>query len=82
MKTVFQNGIDVSKHQGTINWKKVKAAGVQFAIIRAGYGKLASQVDEKFVENYNNARANGIKVGIYWYSYATTPAEAKQEAAA
>ena len=82
MKTVFQNGIDVSKHQGTIDWKKVKAAGVQFAIIRAGYGKLASQVDEKFIENYNNARANGIKVGIYWYSYATTPAEAKQEAAA
>lgn len=82
MKTIIGRGIDVSKHQGTIDWKKVKKSGVQFVIIRAGYGKLSSQVDSKFVENYNNAKANGIKVGLYWYSYATTPAEAKQEAAA
>ena len=82
MKTIIGRGIDVSKYQGTIDWKKVKKAGVQFVIIRAGYGKLSSQVDSKFVENYNNAKANGIKVGLYWYSYATTPAEAKQEAAA
>ena len=41
MKTVFQNGIDVSKHQGTIDWKKAKAAGVQLVIIRAGYGTIA-----------------------------------------
>ena len=82
MKTIIGRGIDVSAHQGTIDWKKVKKSGVQFVIIRAGYGKLSSQVDSKFVENYNNAKANGIKVGLYWYSYATTPAEAKQEAAA
>lgn len=78
----MKNGIDVSVYQGNIVWPKVKAAGIEFAIIRAGYGKLASQIDEKFITNYNGATQAGVKVGAYWYSYATTPAEAKQEAEA
>ena len=75
-------GIDVSKHNGTIDWKKVKADGIDFAILRAGLGRLASQKDDKFEENYANAKAAGIAVGAYWYSYATTVDEAKEEARA
>lgn len=75
-------GIDVSRHNGSIDWAKAKAAGVEFAILRAGYGKLASQKDSKFEEYYAACVKNGIKVGAYWYSYATSAAEAKQEAEA
>lgn len=74
-------GIDVSKHQGTVNWSHVKADGVEFAIIRAGYGKQASQKDTQFEANYIGCKAQGIPCGAYWYSYAATPAEARQEAA-
>ena len=73
-------GIDVSVHNGDIDWGKVKAAGIDYAILRAGYGKLAKQKDAKFEDNYNGAKAAGLPVGAYWYSYATTPDEAKQEA--
>lgn len=62
--------IDVSYAQGSIDFKKVKAAGVTSVIIRAGYGSSASQKDERFEENYKNAKAAGLKVGAYWYSYA------------
>ena len=48
-------------------------------VIRAGYGNHISQKDGKFDENYNNAKANGLKVGAYWYSYAHTAEEAIQE---
>lgn len=73
-------GIDVSKHNGVIDWAKVKASGVEFAIIRAGYGKVISQKDAQFDRNYAGATAQGIPVGAYWYSYAHTPAEATAEA--
>ncbi len=73
-------GIDVSVHNGNIDWQKVKNAGIDFAILRAGYGKLASQKDKQFENNYAGARAVGIPIGAYWYSYATTPDEARQEA--
>lgn len=73
-------GIDVSVHNGNIDWQKVKSAGIDFAILRAGYGRLASQKDEKFEQNYKNAKAAGIPVGAYWYSYAMTPEEAELEA--
>ena len=73
-------GIDVSVHNGAIDWNKVKAAGIQFAILRAGYGRVASQKDGKFEENYKNAKTAGIPVGAYWYSYAVTPDEARLEA--
>ena len=73
-------GIDVSVHQGKIDWKKVKAAGIDFAIIRAGYGREISQKDKRFEENYVNAKAAGIKVGAYWYSYADSVSRGEQEA--
>lgn len=73
-------GIDVSVHNGNIDWNKVKNAGIQFAILRAGYGKAASQKDKKFESNYNGAKLACIPVGAYWYSYAKTVAEARQEA--
>ncbi len=73
-------GIDVSVHNGNIDWNKVKADGIDFAIIRAGFGRLEKQKDEKFEQNYAGAKAVGIPVGAYWYSYAMTPEEAEQEA--
>ena len=74
-------GIDVSYAQGMIDWEKVKASGlVDFAILRAGYGKETTQVDTQFERNYAACKQLGIPVGAYWYSYATTAAEAEQEA--
>lgn len=75
------NGIDVSVHNDNINWTKVKASGkVDFVMIRAGYGRLTSQKDTKFEDNYKGATAAGLHVGAYWYSYATTAADAVKEA--
>lgn len=73
-------GIDVSKHNGKIDWQKVKESGVTFAIIRAGYGKSLSQKDPTFEANYKGAKDAGLLVGAYWYSYATTGEDAKKEA--
>ena len=72
--------IDVSTWQGNTDWSEVKADGVQGAIIRAGFGKVASQKDNKFERNYTNAKAVGMPIGAYWYSYATSVADAKKEA--
>ena len=73
-------GIDVSVHNGKIDWQKVRAAGIDFAILRAGYGRLASQRDNRFKENYAGAKAAGIPVDAYWYSYAMSEDEARLEA--
>lgn len=73
-------GIDVSSHQGLIDWAKVKSAGVEFAIVRAGYGQYKTQVDSKAHQNFFGALGAGLHVGAYWFSYATTPEEAKAEA--
>lgn len=73
-------GIDVSKWQYGIDWAKVKASGVQFAMIRAGYGRELSQIDPYFEANYAGCKAAGIPVGAYWYSYATDVAGAHKEA--
>ena len=73
-----QLGIDVSKWNGSIDWNKVKASGVDYAIIRAGYG--TSTVDPYFHENIKGAINAGVEVGVYWFSYATTSAKAKIEA--
>ena len=78
----MKKGIDVSEWQGSIDWKAVKASGVEFAILRAGYGRIASQKDKTFDANYNGYKAAGIPCGVYWYSYATSEEEARQEAAA
>lgn len=71
-------GIDVSYHQGAIDWAKVKADGVQFAIIRSSYG--LSSKDKKFEENILGASAQGIAIGVYHFMYAKTDAEAKKNA--
>lgn len=73
-------GIDVSKYQKNVDYDKVKKSGIDFVIIRAGYGKYISQKDSEFEKHYKNAKAAGLKVGAYWYSYASTVDEAKQEA--
>lgn len=70
-------GIDVSEHNGTIDWQKAKAAGVDFAILRIGWGTYGergagglSSTDAMFARNLAGARAAGVKVGVYLYSYA------------
>ena len=73
-------GIDVSSHQGKIDWSKVASSGIEFAIIRAGYGKYESQVDVMFQKNAEGALAAGIHVGAYWFSYALNVEDAKLEA--
>ena len=72
--------VDVSHHNGDVDFKAIKANGIYGVIIRAGYGKLISQTDKCFEENYEKAKAAGLKVGAYWYSYAYNTAEAEQEA--
>ena len=79
-KIIVAHGIDVSEHQGIIDWDKVKKSGVDFAILRAGYGKEISQVDKQFERNYSECKRLNIPVGAYWYTYATTADEARQEA--
>ena len=76
-------GIDVSSHQGDIDWKKVKESGVEFAFIRVGYrGYLTGKIsaDPKFIKNITEAQANGIKCGVYFYSVALNTTEAAEEA--
>lgn len=77
---IMAKGIDVSEWQGEIDWNAVAANDIQFAIIRAGYGMYESQTDSSFVKNYTDAKAAGLDVGAYWYSYAKTPEEAVKEA--
>lgn len=72
--------IDVSTWQGSIDFNKVKSAGYDYVIIRAGYGKEKSQKDNMFETNYKNAKAAGLKVGAYWFSYAMSPSTATAEA--
>lgn len=72
------NGIDVSKWNGDIDYKRVR--DVDFVIIRAGFGKMLSQKDPKFEQNYANAKAAGFSVGAYHYSYAKNSADAQEEA--
>jgi GH25 family lysozyme M1 (1,4-beta-N-acetylmuramidase) len=75
-----KKGIDISKYQGKIDFSKVKSDGVEFIIQRAGYGNSISQKDTTFDYNVQNALANGIDVGAYWFSYAISPADAIKEA--
>lgn len=70
-------GIDVSCHNGVIDWSKV-AKQVGFAIIRAGYGK--NNIDEKAVYNIMGCKNNNIPFGLYWFSYALDVEMAKAEA--
>lgn len=71
-------GIDVSFHNGDIDWLSLYHAGFDFAICRTGYGK--NGLDETFARNVAGAHAAGLKCGAYHYSYALTPADATIEA--
>lgn len=72
-------GIDVSHNNGTVDWKSVKRAGFTFAMIRVGYGK--GNLDKQFYNNVHGALSNGLKIGIYHYSYALSTTDAEKEAA-
>ena len=75
-------GIDVSHHQGTIDWDAVKSAGVDFAIIRCGYGSdYWDQDDKQWRANVEACERLGIPYGVYLYSYATSLDQARSEAA-
>lgn len=71
-------GVDVSTWQGTIDWNKVKADGIDFAMIRAGYGM--NNIDQQFKANALGAIKAGVHIGFYWFSYAYTAAMARAEA--
>ncbi len=78
----MEKGMDVSRYQGWVDWPTVKAAGFTFAIVRAGYGRLATQQDPDFARNCRQAKAAGLTLGCYWFSYAPDAAAARAEAAA
>lgn len=80
VKGMSKKGIDISRHQGKPDFSKVKTA-VDYVIIQAGYGRYSNQKDTEFERSYSECKKNKIPVGAYWYSYARTTAEAKQEAA-
>lgn len=76
-------GVDVSEHQGTIDWQAVKNAGMDFVILRVGYRGMTEgllNVDATFEQNYQGAVDAGLKVGVYFFSQAVTEKEAQQEA--
>lgn len=75
-------GIDISVWQGDIDFQKVKDAGVEFVIIRIGYGPKDGQhiIDSKFYQNLEGAKAVGLDVGLYYFSYANSVEEAKNQA--
>ena len=74
------HGIDASEFQGTVNWEQVRAAGIQFAMLRAGLG--IGTVDGQFRRNAQECNRLGIPFGVYWFSYAYTEELARQEAEA
>ena len=75
----IEKGIDVSKWNGDIDWNKVKSDGIDYVIIRGGFGN--SSIDPKFKSHIEGASNAGLKVGVYWFSYATSVSKAKEEAA-
>ena len=78
---ITYKGIDVSRYQGSIDFNKVKASGIEFVMIRCGtgYNQKACK-DVKFETYYKQAKAAGLKVGTYFYSYALTENQARIEA--
>lgn len=80
----YELGVDVSAFNGSINWSKAKADGIKFAFIRCGgrgYGSAGRIYDDSmFYTNIKNAKAAGVKVGVYFFSQAITPYEALEEA--
>lgn len=83
-KYTYRLGVDVSHHQGNIDFSKVKAAGFDFVILRIGYrgyGKAGTiNADKKFSEYYKQAKAAGLDVGVYFFAQAINETEAEEEA--
>ena len=82
-ETISRFGIDVSAHQGDIDWQSVAEDGVEFAFIRAvyrGYGTGKLVIDENFIQNIEGAQAAGIDVGVYVFSQAINEGEVLEEA--
>lgn len=76
-------GIDISEHQGDIDWQKVSEAGIDFAIIRVGYrtyGGGVITIDSNLAANLEGASAAGLDVGVYFFSQASNTDEAIEEA--
>ena len=81
--TADSKGIDVSQHQGNVDWSNVANSGIKFAMIRIGYRGYGTGVlaeDTKYKNNLKNASANGLKVGVYYYSTAINTDEARKDA--
>lgn len=79
----FTRGVDVSAHQKEVDWRRVAATGMDFAMVRAGYRGYTSGgivKDAWFDANMRGALANGLQVGVYFFSQALTPREAEEEA--
>ena len=80
MMTVFQEGIDVSRYQGVVDWSAVAAAGKEFAIVRVGSSNQSGPyVDPYFTRNVQGAHAAGLRVGAYFYTYAKAESEVIRE---
>lgn len=82
-ETISRKGIDVSRYQGNINWEQVAGDGVEYAMIRLGirgYSEGALVLDENYAVNMQGAIANGLDVGAYFFTQATSEAEALEEA--
>ncbi len=73
----YIKGVDVSEHNGVIDWNKVKASGIGFAMLRGGYGQT---VDKQFQRNASECNRLGIPIGVYWFSYALNNVGAIREA--
>ena len=79
----WNTGVDVSSHQGEIDWERAAADGVQFAIIRLGYRgytKGEIELDPYFLRNMDGAKAAGLDIGVYFFSQAISEEEAVEEA--
>lgn len=74
----YKRGIDVSQWQGVIDWAAVKASGIEFAMIRAGYGQ--NNIDPRWKRNADECTRLGIPFGVYWFSYALNVDMARREA--
>ena len=81
---LVRRGIDVSEHQGEIDWAAVKGSGVEFAVLRAGYRGYGAEgnlhEDQYFQKNLEGVLSQGLDLGIYFFSQATGPEEALEEA--
>ena len=76
----MEYGLDLSKHNGDVDFNAIKKAGHSFVILRAGFGRSINQKDPKFEDYYKAAREAGLNIGAYWYSYALTPEQGTAEA--